>query len=95
MARFPYHERNVQELGKLIARAALNDQFRKSLQDDPSVHLSAIGLPKQTTELLRFNVVDGKQYPNATALPFRLNQKKLDSNNEDYLAGLSRMLDLN
>ncbi|MHA7772632.1 hypothetical protein [Roseibium sp. M-1] len=95
MARFPYHEKNVKELGRLIAKAALDDDFRRELQTNPARELAAIGLPKQTTELLRFKVVDCKAQPNATAVPFRLNQAKLDALNEDYISGLAKIFKLN
>ncbi|KZM49882.1 hypothetical protein [Labrenzia sp. OB1] len=95
MARFPYYQKNVKELGKLIARAALDENFRKRLQENPSNELAAIGLPQQTTELVEFKVVDGNEAPNAVALPFRLNQNKINSANETYLSGISKMFSLN
>lgn len=95
MARFPYHERNVVELGKMLARAAVDEDYRKALQKNPAAELSRLGLPKQTTDLMIFKVIDGKQHPNAVALPFKLNQSKLAGQDENYLAGLSRMFSAN
>ncbi|POF29285.1 hypothetical protein [Roseibium marinum] len=95
MARFPYYKKNVKELGKLIARAALDENFRKALQENPSMELAGVGLPQQTTELIEFKVVDGKENPNAVALPFRLNQNKINSANEAYLFEISKMFSLN
>lgn len=95
MARFPYYQRNVVELGRLIAKAALDESFREKLIDDPNAKLSEIGLPHQTTALMNFKVVDGNTVTNPVALPFRLNQGKLDSNDQDYLSGLTKMFRLN
>jgi len=95
MARFPYHQRNVAELGRLIAKAALDERCLKELQENPAAKLSEIGLPPQTTELMEFRVVDGKEHANAVALPYKLNQSKLDTENADYLSGLSKMFKLN
>ncbi|MCK7615920.1 hypothetical protein [Roseibium sediminicola] len=95
MARFPYHQRNVVELGKLIAKAALDESYRTTLHENPASELSGIGLPRQTTELIEFQVVDGKQHHNAVALPYRLNQSKLDNRNAEYLSGLSKLLSVN
>jgi len=95
MARFPYHERNVVELGKLIARAAVDEKYRKFLQGNAAAELADIGLPTQTTKLIEFKVVDSSQHPSATVLPFRLNQAKLDARNPDYLSALSKVFALN
>ncbi|TYC65900.1 hypothetical protein FMN63_26465 [Stappia sp. BW2] len=95
MARFPYYQRNVKELGRLIAKAATDELFRRELERDPEGALSQIGLPKETVALMRFKIVDQKSNPNAVALPFRLNDKKLESSNEAYLKGLSATFSLN
>ncbi|WP_417709475.1 hypothetical protein [Roseibium aggregatum] len=95
MARFPYYQRNVKDLGRLIARAATDEHFRRELERDPAGAMSKIGLPKETVALLRFKIVDQKSNPNAVALPFRLNDKKLESSNEEYLKGLSATFSLN
>ncbi|MEE4013903.1 hypothetical protein V1T76_17680 [Roseibium sp. FZY0029] len=95
MARFPYYQRNVKELGKLIARAATDEQFRSELERDPAGVMSELGLPKETVALMRFKIVDQKSNPNAVALPFRLNNKKLESSDKEYLKGLSTTFALN
>ena len=95
MARFPYYQRNVKELGKLIARAATDEQFRGELERDPAGVMSELGLPKETVALMRFKIVDQKSNPNAVALPFRLNDKKLESSDKEYLKGLSTTFELN
>jgi hypothetical protein len=95
MARFPYYQRNVKDLGKIIARAATDAHFRCELERDPVGTLSKIGLPQETVALMRFKIVDQKSNPNAVALPFRLNEKKLETSNEEYLKGLSGTFSLN
>lgn len=95
MARFPYYRRNVRDLGRLIARASQDPDFRASLSRDPAAALSEIGLPEQAVELLNFKVVDQKSVPNAVALPFRLNGTKLHNNDEDYLQSLGKTFALN
>ena len=44
---------------------------------------------------MRFKIVDQKNNPNAVALPFRLNEEKLNSANEEYLKALSSTFALN
>ncbi|AQQ06858.1 MULTISPECIES: hypothetical protein [Stappiaceae] len=95
MARFPYYQSNVKDLGKLIARAAIDENFRRELERDPLAAISNIGLPKETVALMRFKIVDQKNNPNAVALPFRLNEEKLNSANEEYLKALSSTFALN
>lgn len=95
MARFPYHRSNVRELGRLLAMAALDEKCNSALQANPAERLAEIGLPKQTTELLTFRVVDQNRHPNATALPFKLNAEKLRREDSSYLTGISRNFSLN
>ncbi|MEO9528656.1 hypothetical protein [Roseibium sp.] len=95
MARFPYYKSNMKDLGKLIAKAALDEDLRETFAKDPSALLEEIGLPQQSTKLLTFKVVDQKSVPNAVALPYRLNQKKLSNGDESYLSELSRAFSLN
>ncbi|CTQ53859.1 hypothetical protein LP7551_02388 [Roseibium album] len=95
MARFPYYQRNVKELGRLLANAALDQELRKSLGNNPSDYLSKIGLPKKSIELLTFKVVDQNCCPNAVALPFRLSDEKLENGNTAYLQRLSTPFRLN
>ena len=95
MARFPYHEKNVRALGELLAKAALDENLKDSLQKDPTKFLVKIGLPDQTTSLIDFEVVDQKNDPKAVALPYRLNDLKLSSSNPTYLTNLSQMFVLN
>jgi len=91
MARFPYYQKNIRALGELLAKAAMDETLRRSLQSDPAKFLSEIGLPRRTTELMSFTVIDKKKTPNAVALPFRLNDAKLDSSDDAYLSSLSAM----
>lgn len=95
MARFPYYQSNVKKLGMLIAKAATNESFRRELEKDPTSVLSNVGLPEQTVALMTFKIIDQKKIPNAVALPFRLNEEKLRSSNEEYLKGLSATFSLN
>lgn len=95
MARFPYYKSNTKDLGRLIARAATDEDFRKALEENPAALLDEIGLPSQTTQLLSFKIVDRKSVPNAVALPYRLNDEKLKNGNESYLKDLSRSFQLN
>lgn len=92
MARFPYYAKNVSELGKLLARASLDPDVADRLRKDPKSILRSIGLPEQTTELLRFRVVDQTPGKKSIALPFRLNEGKLQASNREYLAGLSNLI---
>jgi hypothetical protein len=95
MARFPYHKKNVKALGELLAKAALDERLKTSLQKDPAKFLVKIGLPEQTTSLIDFEVVDQKNEPKAVALPYRLNDHKLSNSNRAYLSDLSQMFSLN
>ncbi len=54
MARFPYYEKNVGALGRLIAQAAVDSDLLARLKKDPLSYLTDIGLPEQTTQLIRF-----------------------------------------
>ncbi|MES0882256.1 hypothetical protein [Roseibium sp. SCP14] len=95
MARFPFHKSNIRELGRLLAKASLDEKIMASLQNDPASCLEQIGLPAQTTKLMTFNVIDQKQHPNAKALPYRLNTRKLRSGDRAYLRELSQSFGLN
>ncbi|PVB63610.1 hypothetical protein [Labrenzia sp. 011] len=95
MARFPFYKSNIKDLGKLIAKAALDEDFRRSFTENPSALLEEIGLPPQSTKLLTFKVVDQGEVPNAVALPYRLSTEKLKTGNETYLRDLSRTFSLN
>ncbi len=92
MARFPYYRSNIKALGKLLAQAALDEDLRIALQKDPGKFLAELGLPRQTTELMQFTVVDEKEHRKAAAVPFRLNDDKLKAADETYLEGLATML---
>ena len=92
MARFPYHTSNIKALGKLIAEAALNAEAREKLTGNPNDALAKIGLPPQTIELMRFKVIDESATGKAVAIPFRLNEGKLQASNEDYLTGIASMV---
>ncbi|WP_305985451.1 hypothetical protein [Roseibium sp. MMSF_3544] len=90
MARFPYHQRNIAALGRLLAEARLDpDKFRK-LKSAPEKTLAEIGLPKQVTSLIQFEIVDGDHH-NPVALPYRLNQSRLSEGDSEYLASVAGM----
>lgn len=88
MARFPYYKRNVAALGKLIAQARVDPQVRRCLEQDPISALRKAGLPENVLQLMSFEVVDAKT-ENAVALPYRLNQKRLDAKDPTYLRSLA------
>ena len=95
MARFPYHQKNISALGKLIAKAASDGDFLNRFRQDPSPILREIGLPTQTVELIDFKVIARKDSPKAVAIPYKLNSEKLRSSNPEYLSNLSKMFALN
>lgn len=89
MARFPYYKKNAKELGKVLAKARLDQSFRRHLMENPKSALQEVGLPDCAQELMNFEIVDGANQ-NAVVLPFRLNQSKLDHNDPGYLQGLAQ-----
>lgn len=92
MARFPHYKSNAKALGKLIAAAATDPALQDSFRKDPKSFLEKIGLPKQTTELMRFSVVcEADTHQKAVALPYRLNADKLERKDADYLGELSNL----
>lgn len=91
MARFPYYEKNVGALGRLIAQASVDNDLLARLKKDPISYLTDIGLPEQTTQLIRFEVVEKRNNPKAVAIPYRLNAEKLHQADTTYLSGLSNM----
>ncbi|MCX2722903.1 hypothetical protein [Roseibium salinum] len=92
MARFPYYAKNVSALGRLLATASLNPELAEQLRNDPKSVLRSAGLPPQATELLRFKVVEQMPGAKCIALPFRLNERKLQSSNREYLTALSNLV---
>ncbi|TYC50414.1 hypothetical protein FMN50_23365 [Rhodobacterales bacterium] len=92
MARFPYYPKNVAALGRLIARARLDEAFAQQLRNDPKKVLKAAGLPDQTIELIDFRIVDARLAPDARVLPYRLNSRKLSEGDADYVSGVARLL---
>jgi len=95
MARFPHYRRNVAELGRLLARAAMDESFRKALIDSPEETLASVGLPKETTSLMTFKVVDQRVQKNAVVLPYKLNDSKLENNDPAYAQELAKPFALN
>lgn len=93
MARFPHHKHNVAELGKLLAKARLDRDFRKKLEADPQTELKKAGLPENVLHLMTFKIIDAAN-DKAVALPYKLNQQKLDQEDPDYLESISRNLGL-
>lgn len=92
MARFPYYNRNVKALGELLAKAATDPALSEALKADPKKLLSDIGLPGQTTELLRFSVVEQTPGEKVVSLPYRLNKEKLNQEDADYLTGIASLV---
>jgi len=86
MARFPYYRENIRALGRLLAEASLDPELRKRLEEDPKSELRRIGLPEETTALFDFKVISEQSGRPFAVLPFRLNQKRLDRHDPDYLA---------
>ena len=89
MARFPHYKKNIVQLGKVIARARVDAQFRQKLIDNPARELAVVGLPESVQHLIAFKVIDAAK-DNVIALPFRLNQKKLDDKDPEYLSAIAR-----
>jgi hypothetical protein len=95
MARFPHYKRNVQEIGRLLARASMDADFRAKLIASPAETLSEIGLPNETTSLISFKVVEQSNSRNAVVLPYRLSDEKLRNKDVDYVQNLGRSFALN
>jgi hypothetical protein len=93
MARFPAYEKNALELGRLLARAAVDKDFQQMLMANPEAELRRIGLPEETVALFKFKIVppDNSQ-PAPVVLPYRLNEKRLASMDPDYLASIARSI---
>lgn len=90
MARFPAYEKNALELGRLLARAAVDPDFQQALMADPEAELRRIGLPEETVALFNFKIVppgDKKQDP--VVLPYRLNETRLARMDPDYLSSIA------
>lgn len=88
MARFPYRADNVAPLGRMLARARTDVEYRDQLLKDPKAELARIGLPENVVELMTFKIVDSTN-EKAVALPYRLNQSKLDSQDQTYLKSIA------
>ncbi|MTI46084.1 hypothetical protein JM93_00269 [Roseibium hamelinense] len=87
MARFPYRKDKVADLGRLLAQAAVDEQTRSRLQDDPKAALNGI-LPGVTKDLFSFEVVSEADQKIAV-LPYRLNKTKLANQDPEYLASVA------
>jgi hypothetical protein len=89
MARFPHYRENVVALGKLLAEARINPAVRASLKKSPEKELARIGLPTNVTALMNFSIVD--EPGNTTiAVPFKLNDDLVRSNDPAYLTSIAR-----
>ncbi|MET1415474.1 hypothetical protein ABVF61_24595 [Roseibium sp. HPY-6] len=95
MARFPYHQHNIKSLGKLIAKAAEDKNFLSEFRNNPAKTLASINLPQQTVDLIEFKIVDRSKFPRAVAVPFKLNDKKIQDGNPEYLSSLTQTFALN
>ncbi|WP_417689678.1 hypothetical protein [Roseibium sp.] len=86
MPRFPVYERNIKELGRILARAATDPEFKRRLMDDPAEELRRAGLPEATVQLFVFSVIDESSLDRPpVVLPFRLNETKLAAQDPEYL----------
>lgn len=93
MARFPAYQKNILELGKLLARAATDPEAQQRLKDDPAGELRRAGLPEATVSLFNFKVAvtkTGEKEP--VVIPWRLNQEKLAKRDPEYLSSLADSL---
>ncbi|GAA0783931.1 hypothetical protein E1180_09580 [Roseibium denhamense] len=88
MARFPYYKKNIEDLGRLLARARMDLAFRATFIADPKMHLRSIGLPENVIALIGFKVVDDTE-GGVSVIPYRLNQTALDTEDPAYLEGLA------
>jgi len=86
MARFPYHQRNIRDLGRLIAKAAEHPDYFSQLQNNPRQELSTLGLPEKTTALINFKVVREGPNRKSICLPFRVDNARIQSADPTYLA---------
>ncbi|WP_289034020.1 hypothetical protein [uncultured Roseibium sp.] len=93
MPRFPAYEKNIVALGKLLAEASVNPELKQKLIDDPAAELRRIGLPEKTAALFNFKVVqeDDHEKP-PVVLPYRLNEERLASGEEQYLSQLADLI---
>lgn len=88
MARFPYYRKNIQDLGRLLARARVDPVCRKELVENPKKQLRLIGLPENVVALINFKIVDEPD-GQVSVIPYRLNQAALDKEDTGYLEGLT------
>ncbi|QDG77491.1 hypothetical protein [Labrenzia sp. PHM005] len=89
MARFPYYQKNIVALGKLLANARIDERCRTRLKHDPASELRKIGLPENVLKLMAFEIVDAESRK-VTVLPYKLNQSRLDGKDPAYLGSLAR-----
>ncbi len=92
MARFPYHMKNVRELGRLLAEAAVDPEKKKALRDNPNEELRKIGLPEQTVSLFNFNVVEEQSGRKAVTIPYRVNADRIRHSDPAYLKILGEIV---
>lgn len=92
MARFPYRPADVQALGRLLGEAAIDAAKRQALIDDPKGCLRRAGLSDDTIALIDFKVVADSVGKTHVVLPYRLNARRVEAGDADYLSGLARSL---
>lgn len=92
MARFPYHESNVRELGRLLAEASLDAGKRQALKDDPKKVLAQAGLPASTLALFDFKVILEDTDRKSVVIPYRFNSRKIADKDTDYLTGIADLV---
>lgn len=88
MARFPYYRHNVAALGRLLADARVDQCVRNRLLENPKRELQRVGLPESVTELIAFKIVDDLEN-DTVALPYKLNQRRLDEQDPAYLGSIA------
>ncbi|WP_428525243.1 hypothetical protein [Roseibium sp.] len=88
MARIPYYRSNIAELGRVLATARTDKNFRQKFMENPKSVVAEIGFPAAVNSLMEFEVVDAAT-DKATVLPYRLNQKRLDERDATYLLSIA------
>ncbi|MEP3047390.1 MAG: hypothetical protein ABJL55_10630 [Roseibium sp.] len=89
MARFPHYKRNAVEIGRILARARTDEAFRSRLSENPKEELGKIGLPESVLHLIEFEIIDAKN-EKVVALPYKLNESKLEQKDPEYLRSIAR-----
>ncbi|GGB44462.1 hypothetical protein GCM10011316_15600 [Roseibium aquae] len=92
MARFPYYQNNVKDLGRLLAQASVDPEFYSMLHADPQAALAEIGLPEETVALISFKIVKAETDARSITLPYRVDKTKIRGRDLAYLSDISKAL---